>query len=382
MDDFPRLLADPVSGEEKREWTRRLTPYKHDVHFTGANPGYVGTCLADSTEIEYFREIFDVPARFVVTMTNRMLRRLTPKKRRKKDPVRSAPDRSGDLEVRRKIVKYFSCNYDRISHFQVRKGTLIEVEKRGQPVVVLERLDLSRYNLAEPRPHCSRTPQPGTSRTVETQTESVNNKRARKKKMPTWQPLTLAEFYGFLAVLIIMGYNKLPEIKHYWSTSSDLGLKAVKDAFTYRRFAQIWKMFHYSSQPSYQRLGCLDEEVEVDDEEAVEGDRLDVAAAASQLKCVERNRDAIIKVRLFCEMVNSQFRKCRNPTRILCIDETITPFKGRSSIKVCQPRKPKKWGFEHFTLCEVGSGYILNDEAHLGKKQKMVFDGSQEPRPR
>jgi hypothetical protein len=153
-----------------------------------------------------------------------------------------------------------------------------------------------------------------------------------------------------------MGYNDQPEINSYWSTSSDLGSRAIRDGMSRRRFLQIWKYIRYGPQQS---LATANE-----------------TTVASQKEA--EKRDAIFKVRPLMNIINGQFRRNRNPGEMLCIDESMTAFKGRSRIKVCQPRKPIKWGFENFTLCDAKNGYILNDEAHVGPGQ---FTCDDEPKP-
>jgi hypothetical protein len=174
-----------------------------------------------------------------------------------------------------------------------------------------------------------------------------------------WKPLTLEELYSFLGVLIVMGYNQQPEISLYWSTSADMGVAAIREAFTRQRFMDIWANLRYTAQLAVQELS-------------------EVAKAAQK---EAEKKDAIMKVRPFLNVLNGQFRACRRPTSVLCIDETMTAFRGRSRIKICQPRKPIKWGFEHFTLCDGENGYVLNDEAHIGKGTHILFDPDVEPQP-
>lgn len=124
----------------------------------------------------------------------------------------------------------------------------------------------------------------------------------------------------------------------------------------------IWTNLHYSVHPSYARLG----------ERFTWG--------KDDQKACERS-DPVLRVRMLSEMVNRRFRAARNPTKNLCVDETMTAYKGRSDIKQCQPNKPKSIGYEHFTLCDHGSGYVLNDEPHLGKTAQLKFaDGEPQPK--
>jgi hypothetical protein len=77
---------------------------------------------------------------------------------------------------------------------------------------------------------------------------------------------------------------------------------------------------HYSMQPSYHHGR--------DEQDP------DEARAAKQQKQSEIADDAALKIRMFSTMVNNKFRASRNPQHVLCVDETMTPYKGRSTIKV------------------------------------------------
>lgn len=167
----------------------------------------------------------------------------------------------------------------------------------------------------------------------------------------------------FLGALVNMGYNVQPEMSCYWCKDGDLGVNCIQKHFTRARFMFIWSNLHYSLHPSYVRAG----------------ERFTWGKDA-QME-MEKKEDPIARVRMLCEMVNRKFREVRNPCRNLCVDETMTAYKGRSSILQCQPRKPDKLGYEHFTLCANDSGYILNDEAHLGAAVQLVF-GDDEPKPK
>ncbi len=52
--------------------------------------------------------------------------------------------------------------------------------------------------------------------------------------------------------------------------------------------------------------------------------------------------------------------------RDLCIDETIIPFKGCSSLKQYIPKKPHKWGFKLFVLADK-NGIVYDFIPYTGK---------------
>lgn len=59
----------------KRIWTEKVKSYKDKVAFSGPAPGYIGSGNSDSKEIDFFLELFDEAARFILIATNRFIRR-------------------------------------------------------------------------------------------------------------------------------------------------------------------------------------------------------------------------------------------------------------------------------------------------------------------
>jgi hypothetical protein len=180
----------------------------------------------------------------------------------------------------------------------------------------------------------------------------LNNTRSReaKKRFPA---ITENEMYAFLGVLIAMGINYQPEISSYFCKDGGiLGCGPMQRCFSRQRFMKIWTHLCYTT--AFVNLHAL--------------------------RAAEK-KDPIVKVREFLTQMNTKFRALRNPRREMVVDETMTKYKGRSSIKVKMPKKPANCGFEHFTLAESSTGYVLNDEAHCGRNVKMVF-GVDEPQPK
>ena len=211
----------------------------------------------------------------------------------------------------------------------------------------------------------SQVPRPEIASTSQSSASETSSKLKRKRAVAAWEPLTKEDLLSFVACMIIMGYDEQPEMANYWSMASDLGNHAIRTALTRTKFGQIWNNFRLSAEPSFT------------------GVDLDTAPLATReailAQKAKEDLDAIMKVRPLLEGINAKFRACRNPSSILCVDESMTAYKGRSKIKICQPKKPIKVGFEHFTLCDSDDGYILNDEAHIGKKRHMKVDPAQDP---
>ena len=49
---------------------------------------------------------------------------------------------------------------------------------------------------------------------------------ARGVRDSAWQPTTVEEMRAYIAVNILIGFNQLPEIDHYWSSDDMLGVHA------------------------------------------------------------------------------------------------------------------------------------------------------------
>ena len=54
-----------------------------------------------------------------------------------------------------------------------------------------------------------------------------------------WSPLSLAELDAFIGIYILMAIHVLPQLKHYWSSDSLLGVPAVSKVMTAKRFKEI-----------------------------------------------------------------------------------------------------------------------------------------------
>lgn len=83
--------------------------------------------------------------------------------------------------------------------------------------------------------------------------------------------------------------------------------------------------------------------------------------------------DKISKVRPLVEHLRNKFQDIPM-TKELCIDESIVPFKGRSSIKVYVPKKPHKWGYRFYVLADK-YGLVYDFFIGVGKMEPVGKEG-------
>ena len=144
------------------------------------------------------------------------------------------------------------------------------------------------------------------------------------------QPLQLNqnELEQFIGMLYAMSIVRMPSTRMYWSR--EFYYDKVAEVMTVNRFEKIKRSIH-----------CND-----------------------NLKRTEGCTDKLYKVRPIIDMLKQLFALLKHE-EMLCIDEQVVPFKGKSSLKQYNPQKPKKWGYKFYVLSGI-DGLIHNFEIHTG----------------
>ena len=78
------------------------------------------------------------------------------------------------------------------------------------------------------------------------------------------------------------------------------------------------------------------------------------------------NQDLLIAVRPVMEYLQDRCRSLVVPGKNLSLDEGMMAYKGRLSIKVYNPKKPKKYGIKFFFVTESSTGYVLDFSIYSG----------------
>ena len=82
------------------------------------------------------------------------------------------------------------------------------------------------------------------------------------------------------------------------------------------------------------------------------------------------DRDRLFKVHPVIEFFLPKFQTLPQD-QMLCVDEQKVPFKGASSLKQYIPKKPHKWGYKIFILCDT-KGIVYNFKIYSGKINPVV----------
>ena len=139
----------------------------------------------------------------------------------------------------------------------------------------------------------------------------------------------------FLAILILSGYNKVPNRRLYWSESPDTQNKLVIDSTRRDTFEQIMRCLHFN------------------DNMAMDGDRF-------------------FKVRPLFEHLNQANKD--EKVEFYSIDEIMVPYYGRHGDKQYIRGKPVRFEFKLWAIC-TSDGFLHHAEPYCGSHTKVTDKG-------
>ncbi|XP_024119090.1 piggyBac transposable element-derived protein 3 [Oryzias melastigma] len=135
---------------------------------------------------------------------------------------------------------------------------------------------------------------------------------------------TLEQFIG---TVVYMSLFSLPRSRRYWSNACRV--QQVADVMSRDRWEEIKRNLHFCDNTA------------------------------------PKNDDKLYKIRLIIDSLLPKFQALPQ-NQMLCIDEQMVPFKGRSSLKQYIPKKPYKWGYKIFVLCDT-NGLVHSFDIYTGK---------------
>ena len=139
--------------------------------------------------------------------------------------------------------------------------------------------------------------------------------------------LTVPELERFIGITFYMAIYGLPRTRMYWQRETYV--QQVGTSMSRNRWEQIKGKLHFNDN------------------------------------VLNDNTDKLYKLRPFINAILSNFYKIPVDEKI-CVDEQMIPFKGKHSLKQYVPKKPTKWGYKAFVLCD-SSGIVHNWDLYSGK---------------
>ena len=140
-----------------------------------------------------------------------------------------------------------------------------------------------------------------------------SNTYAIQKNLST-DVITKEGILGFIGILLLSGYNSLPNRRLYWSSIPDTHNQLVSDTMRRNTFDDIMRRVHL----------------------------------ADNMKMTER--DPYYKVRQLFDKVNKAFKVIDVPEN-LSVDETLIPYYGRHGTKQFIRGKPVRFGYKLWSMC-------------------------------
>lgn len=148
----------------------------------------------------------------------------------------------------------------------------------------------------------------------------------------TWYETDLDEILILYCFWMMLGIIRMPSIKSCFSTSPLLQVNIFGQLFTRQRYCDLCRALHFvdvsSSNPNY-RLSLL-------------GPILD--------------------------RLNEKFQRAYVPSQDICIDESLTLWKGRLSFRQYIKTKAARFGIKSYELCESATGYVWSFLSIQAKK--------------
>ncbi|CAK9832658.1 PiggyBac transposable element-derived protein 4 [Anthophora retusa] len=150
-------------------------------------------------------------------------------------------------------------------------------------------------------------------------------------RLDEWIATDKNEIKRFFGLIMWMGIVKLPEISLYWSKDPAYSQNLPPSIMSRNRFELLLRMLHFNDNDK------------------------------------ENVNDRLYKIKPVIDMLNENFQKYFEPGEIVCVDESLIPFRGRIVFRQYIKQKRHKYGIKLFKLCS-GSGYTLAFKIYCGKK--------------
>lgn len=159
---------------------------------------------------------------------------------------------------------------------------------------------------------------------------------AKQKGCTDWEDTNSEELKAFIGCFILMGIHQLPHLQNYWSSDPYLGVASISQVMPAKRFKKLIENVHCNNNENI-------------------------------LPHNHAKHDKLHKIRPIICKLKENCDKCYTSSSFVSVDESMIPFKGRSSLKQYMPLKPVKRGYKVWCLADAKTGYIMNFDIYTGK---------------
>ena len=169
----------------------------------------------------------------------------------------------------------------------------------------------------------------------------ASNSYCVSTKISPMREINLSEMWTFIAIVLVMGINRVPERNYLWG-SGVFASEYVKRRMTHKRFEQILRAFHW----------------------------VDTAQISKVQQTLNNKKDHFWRIREFADQITVNFRTHYQCDQKIDIDEQCIPFKGRHPSKCYNPNKPSKWHLKVYAANDAKTSYQINLLLYQGKDEK------------
>ncbi|XP_041982293.1 piggyBac transposable element-derived protein 4-like [Aricia agestis] len=166
-----------------------------------------------------------------------------------------------------------------------------------------------------------------------------------------WFPTNLHEILCLFSFWMMLGIVRLPTATSCFSVDPLLKTEVFRRIFTRRRYEMLSRALHF-----------------VDSDPVMDNKNPSNTGA--------RSLDRLRRLRPILTHLNSAFKSNYILSKDICIDESLTLWKGRLKFKQYIRNKASKFGIKTFELCESTTGYLWSFIVYTGKQSATDLEQS------
>lgn len=166
-----------------------------------------------------------------------------------------------------------------------------------------------------------------------TQTICKSADTSKQSRLHEWNPTDKYEIKRFFGLICYMGIVKMPNISCYWSKEKMFKVALPAECMSRNRFELLIRMVHFSNNE-------------------------------------ENTLDRLHKVQPVVDKIQKNIQSVYNPSEVVCVDESLIPFRGRLVMRQYIKNKRHRYGIKLFKLCSYG-GFTYSMQIYAGKNLEL-----------